>query len=86
MASSFQKVCGFTVHTRTGGLRFSDFSTHFQKVRFQALRFQDLCGRSAKTMQNVRFRKRALSCGRPLRKRNHNNVILSATIVIIFFI
>ena len=50
MASSFGKVCGFAIHTRT----FSDFSTltpGFKKVRFQALRFQDPCGRSAKTIQ-----------------------------------
>ena len=48
MASSFWKVCRFAVHMKTGGLRFFGF---LKKVRFQALRFQDLCGRSAKTMQ-----------------------------------
>ena len=39
-----------------GRAAFSDFSTlrHvFKKVRFQVLRFQDLYGRSAKTMQYV---------------------------------
>ena len=37
-----------------GRAAFSDFSTlrpGFKKVCFQALRFQDLCGRSDKTMQ-----------------------------------
>ena len=52
MASSFWKICGFTIHTRTGGLRFW-ISPPWDPcvVRCQALRFQDLCGRSAKTMQ-----------------------------------
>ena len=49
---------------------FADFSTLrpiFKKVRFQALRFQDPCGWSAKTMQYIFFfRKRAVSSGRPL--------------------
>ena len=52
MPSSFWKVCRFTVHMKMGG--FSDFYTLrpvFKKVRFQALHFQDPCGRSAKTMQ-----------------------------------
>ena len=71
MASSFRKVCGFAVHTRTAAA-FLDFSTLrpvFKKVRCQVLRFQDLCGRSAKTLQNLRFRKREFSCGRPLKEK-----------------
>ena len=55
---------------RNGRAAFSDFSTLgpvFKKVRFQPLCFQDLCGRSAKTMQYICvFRKRAFSSGRGL--------------------
>ena len=71
MASSFWKVCRFAVHTRTGGLRFFWFfhpETCFQKSAFSGAAFS---GSVCKVEQNdaihVRFCKRALSCGRPLR-------------------
>ena len=43
---------------------FSDFST--LRPVFKKVHFQDPCGRSAKTMQYVRFRKIAFSSGQPL--------------------
>ena len=49
MASSFREVCRFAVHTRTGRAAFLDFST--LRPVFKKVRFQDPCGRSAKTMQ-----------------------------------
>ena len=59
---------------------FSDFSTlrpSFKKVRFQALRFQDPCGRVAKTMQYmcVSTKDGASPSGRPLRFHRHNEEI-----------
>ena len=61
MASSFWKVCGFAVHMKTGGLRFLNPETRFQKSVFSG---------SVRTVgQNdaihVRFRKRAFSSGPP---------------------
>ena len=53
MASSFRTVCGFAVHMKMEAA-FPDFSTlrpGFKKACFQALRFQNPYGRSAKTMQ-----------------------------------
>ena len=48
-----------------GRAAFSDFST--LRPVFKKVCLQDPCGRSAKTMQNVCFRKRALSSGRGLK-------------------
>ena len=53
MASLFWKVCGFAVNMN-GRAAFSEFSALrpvFKKVCFQALRFQDPCGQSAKMVQ-----------------------------------
>ena len=62
MASSCRKVCIFAVRTKTGGLHFWISKMCF----FRALCFQDPCGQSAKTMENMRFRKRVFLCGQPL--------------------
>ena len=51
MAPLFWKVNGFAVHTETGRLRFRILPPFSKKWRFQALRFQDPCGRTVKTMQ-----------------------------------
>ena len=54
MASLFSENMWICCPRENARAAFSDFSTlrpGFKKVRFQALRFQDPCGRSAKTMQ-----------------------------------
>ena len=76
MASSFWKVCGFAVHTRTRGLRFLEFfdpETHFQKSAFSG----SVCTVGQNDAIHVRFGKRLFLCGRPLnishdRKKNYD--------------
>ena len=69
---------------------FLDFSTLrpvFKKVCFQALRFQDPCGRSAKTTQYMYvFTKERFSCRRPLRWSAHKAAVALPTDAKVFLL
>ena len=65
------KYADLHVHAAAAFLDFYTLRPSFNKVRFQAPRLQDPCGRSAKTMQNVHLPKRAFPCGRALREPVH---------------
>ena len=69
---------------------FLDFSTLrpvFKKVCFQALRFQDPCGRSAKTTQYMYvFTKEHFSCRRPLRWSAHKAAVALPTDAKVFLL
>ena len=70
MASSFWKVCGFTGHTKREGCVFGFFhpETRFQKSAFSgAVLSASVWTVDQNDASRVCFRKRAFSCGRPLK-------------------